>query len=57
VTDAITTCPFCGADVVSRERRPDGVHRCANGHLFTPSQVLTFREPTTRKPTTKGPAK
>jgi len=49
VSGAIVVCPKqvrhhsehvgpCGADIVSRERRPDGYHRCAVGHSFRPSE-------------------
>lgn len=27
-------CPLCGAVGVSRERRPDGDDKCANGHTY-----------------------
>jgi hypothetical protein len=27
-------CPLCGAVGVSRERRPDGNDKCANGHTY-----------------------
>lgn|GEM_PF-5456159 len=27
-------CPECGADGVSRERRPNGNDTCANGHVY-----------------------
>ena len=33
-------CPECGAPGVSRERRPNGDDRCANGHIY-PSAVST----------------
>lgn len=27
-------CPQCGAEVASRERRPDGYDTCRNGHYY-----------------------
>lgn len=31
-------CPYCRAEVVSRERRPDGNDTCAQGHCY-PSRL------------------
>jgi hypothetical protein len=33
-------CPICGADVVSRERRPNGNSECVNGHTFPSRQTI-----------------
>lgn len=30
-------CPECGAPGISRERRPEGNDRCANGHVYKSS--------------------
>ncbi len=35
-------CPKCGAQGVSRERRPDGNDHCANGHIY-PSRLATVQ--------------
>ena len=33
-------CPFCGADGVSRERRPNGDDRCSRGHQYPSSSAF-----------------
>ena len=34
-------CPICGAKGVTRERRPDGDDRCANGHTYKSMHATT----------------
>jgi hypothetical protein len=34
-------CPVCGAKGVTRERRPDGDDRCANGHTYKSIHATT----------------
>ena len=34
-------CPICGAKGVTRERRPDGDDRCANGHTYKSMYATT----------------
>ena len=38
-------CPVCGSPGISRERRPDGNDKCANGHLYKSSASITSAEP------------
>jgi hypothetical protein len=49
-------CPVCGAKGVTRERRPDGDDRCANGHTYKsihattpPAQQAPVQEPVAAK--------
>lgn len=39
-TPGYGTCPQCGAQIVSRERRPDGNDRCENGHVFPSREAV-----------------
>jgi hypothetical protein len=43
-------CPVCGAEGVSRERRPDGDDKCQNGHKY-PSRTA-LKDPPTAQPAT-----
>lgn len=43
-----TEATFCGAEGVSRERRPDGDDKCANGHKYPSRTALTA--PVTARP-------
>jgi len=36
-------CPVCGADGVSRERRPDGNDRCSAGHTYPSRRAVHVR--------------
>ena len=40
-------CPWCGAAVASRERRPNGNDRCANGHTYPSADSV--KDPPARK--------
>lgn len=33
-------CPKCGSKGVSRERRPNGNDKCANGHVYLSSEAI-----------------
>lgn len=38
-------CPVCGSPTISRERRPGGNDKCANGHLYKSSASVTRAAP------------
>lgn len=37
-------CPICGAEVISRERRPNGNDRCEKGHTIASVNTLTPKQ-------------
>ena len=41
MSDTYGYCPECGAPGVTRERRPDGNDRCANGHTYPSRAALS----------------
>lgn len=41
------TCPHCGARGISRERRPNGNDRCAQGHIYPSSAAVISTTPET----------
>jgi len=38
-------CPTCKTEGVSRERRPNGNDRCANGHIYPSKDAISPLEP------------
>ena len=44
MTTVYGNCPICGADGISRERRPNGNDTCANGHTY-PSRDTVLAKP------------
>jgi hypothetical protein len=53
-TNQYGTCPFCGADIVSRERRPDGNDTCSNGHVFPSNKAIVYQDAKATPPPPEG---
>jgi hypothetical protein len=39
--DKYGKCPICGAFAVSRERRPNGMDKCARGHVYPSREAVS----------------
>lgn len=46
-------CPICGAEGISRERRPNGNDRCINRHKYPSREAIKMTDTTPEQPSTE----